>query len=103
MEGSIGGIASSFVVLLIYTSIVRHFYPESAFALLQPLELFVFSLLLSLAAQLGDLTESMLKRYCGVKDSGSFLPGHGGLLDRMDSVLFSVPLAYYLLVIFYPI
>jgi phosphatidate cytidylyltransferase len=103
VEGSIGGIVSSFVVLLIYTSIVRHFYPESAFALLQPLELFVFSLLLSLAAQLGDLTESMLKRYCGVKDSGSFLPGHGGLLDRMDSVLFSVPLAYYLLVIFYPI
>jgi phosphatidate cytidylyltransferase len=100
VEGSIGGIAFSFVTLWVFTSVVRYFYPLSPFAFFNPVELFVINLLLSLAAQLGDLTESMLKRHCGVKDSGSFLPGHGGLLDRMDSHLFTVPLSYYLLSFF---
>lgn len=100
VEGAIGGIVFSFLTLWLYTSIVRGFYPESAFALFRPLELFIINLVLSFAAQLGDLTESMLKRYCNVKDSGHFLPGHGGLLDRLDSHLFTVPLSYYLLMIF---
>jgi len=100
VEGSIGGIATSFLVLFLFTTIVRSAYPESPFALFRPVELFIFNLVLSFAAQLGDLTESMLKRYCEVKDSGYFLPGHGGLLDRLDSHLFTVPLTYYLLTIF---
>ncbi len=94
VEGSIGGMLVSFLALLLYTQLVHKVFPFGF------VELIVVSLLLSVAAQLGDLTESMLKRYCGVKDSGSFLPGHGGLLDRMDSLLFSVPLMYYLLVLF---
>lgn len=51
--------------------------------------------LVGLIAPLGDLAESALKRFCGVKDSGSILPGHGGVLDRFDSILFSVPAVYY--------
>ncbi len=54
-------------------------------------------LLLSLAGQLGDLFESLLKRDAAIKDSGRILPGHGGLLDRADSMLFSIPAFYYLL------
>lgn len=55
------------------------------------------AVLVNIAGQVGDLAESLLKRRVGLKDSGDMLPGHGGILDRVDGVLFSVPVLYWLL------
>jgi phosphatidate cytidylyltransferase len=57
-------------------------------------------MLVSVLAQAGDLTESLLKREMQVKDSGSLLPGHGGVLDRMDSFILTAPIVYYYTVFF---
>jgi phosphatidate cytidylyltransferase len=52
------------------------------------------SAIVNIAAQLGDLVESLIKRGAGVKDSGAILPGHGGMLDRIDAMLFAVPVVW---------
>ena len=58
-------------------------------------ELALLGLAISILATLGDLVESVAKRYTGIKDSGNIIPGHGGIWDRFDSVLFTAPLVYY--------
>jgi len=56
----------------------------------------LIGLVLGVVGQLGDLFESLLKRACQVKDSGNMIPGHGGILDRLDSLLFAFPVIYYI-------
>ena len=58
------------------------------------LEIIILSVLLNIAAQLGDLVESLIKRGAGTKDSGSILPGHGGMFDRIDALLFAAPVLW---------
>jgi phosphatidate cytidylyltransferase len=58
-------------------------------------QIVLLSVVLNIAAQLGDLVESLIKRGAGIKDSGSLLPGHGGMLDRIDALLFAAPVLWY--------
>jgi len=69
---------------------------DGMFGLEQPplTSVILLSVIVNLAAQLGDLVESLVKRGAGVKDSGSILPGHGGMLDRIDALLFAVPVVW---------
>lgn len=85
-EGSIGGIVVAVIVGVIFSLLgaINHGVVATV----------LFSFVLSIAGQMGDLIESALKRFYGVKDSGKILPGHGGILDRFDSLLLVLPMAY---------
>jgi phosphatidate cytidylyltransferase len=94
VEGAAGGMFLSVVIGWFYVRYLLH--PLAQLALL-PLATIVFAVCISAVAQIGDLAESMLKREAGVKDSSGIIPGHGGVLDRFDSLLFVLPVAALLL------
>lgn len=87
IEGLIGGIVTS----LAFAALAHYwFFPELDLKFALPL-----AGIMAIVSVLGDLAESAIKRGAGAKDAANFLPGHGGLLDRLDSLLFNAPLLYY--------
>lgn len=95
-EGSAGGFLLAAVgMTVIYT--IRHYTDTPSLPDWTLARYILVGLVLAAAGQVGDLVESMLKRDAGVKDSGTVLPGHGGVLDRCDGFLFAAPVMYYLL------
>jgi phosphatidate cytidylyltransferase len=93
IEGALGGLLGSVCGTLL-----------AKFTFFQQLTLvdaLVTAIVIGMLGQAGDLFESLLKRSFGVKDSGTIFPGHGGVLDRLDSILFAAPATYYYVVFFY--
>jgi phosphatidate cytidylyltransferase len=93
VEGAIGGVIASMLVAWAYTQFALAPATHLGFTW-RPIGVLFFGALVSVAAQIGDLAESLLKREAGVKDSSTLLPGHGGILDRFDSLLFVLPISY---------
>ena len=84
-EGSIGAVICALILSAIYVAVFAKYFNQSQIFMLG------LTFVLSIIGQMGDLVESAFKRFYGVKDSGKILPGHGGILDRFDSMLFVLP------------
>lgn len=91
VEGAVGGVLGATVAGLVAAGTIAPF--------LSPLQGGLLGAVCGVTGQVGDLVESMLKRDAGVKDTADLLPGHGGILDRFDSLLFNAPVVYYALVL----
>ena len=88
---TIEGFAGGLIAILVSGSLFKHFF----FSQLSWSLVILFLVCISFAGPIGDLFESVIKRTQGVKDSGMLLPGHGGILDRIDSLLFAAPAVYF--------
>lgn len=91
LEGAVGGLLGSVVISYLFVL----YKPDLPLP-----KMLLLGLLLGVAAGVGDLLESAFKRQAGVKDSSKLIPGHGGILDRIDSLLFTAPLVYYFVLLF---
>lgn len=91
VEGAVGGLLSGFLSSLLIGLVFMLIYSESK---INFTALIIIGLVNPLISIMGDLTFSIIKRACGIKDYGSIMPGHGGLLDRFDSIIFSAPFVF---------
>jgi phosphatidate cytidylyltransferase len=94
IEGAVGAVVLCAIVAWVYMRYVLVPYAQLA---LTPVSAALFGIGVSVAVQIGDLVESLMKREVAVKDSSHLVPGHGGVLDRLDGMLFALPVAYWLL------
>ncbi|MGI8548170.1 MAG: phosphatidate cytidylyltransferase [Gemmatimonadaceae bacterium] len=94
VAGAIGGLALTVVIAALYVRFLLHPYAQLGLTVAATV---LFGATISVVAQLGDLAESLIKRDAGFKDSSTIIPGHGGVLDRFDSMLFVMPVAALLL------
>ena len=95
IEGCIGGLLGAIILCLIYAIIVNN-----AFGLnLVYWQIGIIAIVLSIIGQIGDFAASAIKRHFEVKDFSNLFPGHGGMIDRIDSIIFIAPFAYYIFVI----
>jgi len=93
IEGCIGGTIGAVIISLIYTYCINKFVGLN----ISYLYIAIITFLLSILSQTGDLSASSIKRTVEIKDFGNLIPGHGGMLDRIDSIIFISPFAYFLL------
>lgn len=93
IEGCIGGTFGSVIIALIYTLAINKFSGLD----ITYIYIALIGFALSILSQIGDLSASSIKRTVGIKDFGNLIPGHGGMLDRIDSIIFIAPFAYFLL------
>ena len=94
VEGAVGALGLTIVICLLYVRFLMMPYAQLGLTIQGAV---LFAIVISVAAQIGDLAESLLKREAGLKDSSRIIPGHGGILDRFDSLLFVMPIAFLLL------
>ena len=93
IEGCVAGVVGAVVIAIIYTIAINSIMHTNISVLIAS----IIVIILSIIGQTGDLAASSIKRYCGIKDFSEVIPGHGGLLDRIDSVILILPFAYILL------
>ena len=95
IEGCVAGTLGAIICMIIYTVIVNNFLHTNFNYIIVA----IIGLILSIIGQIGDFAASSIKRYTEIKDFSNILPGHGGMLDRIDSVIFIAPFAYFLLML----
>ena len=95
IEGCVGGTIGAVILILIYTVLINHFAGLN----INYIAITIIGLILSLLSQMGDFAASSIKRFNGIKDFSHLIPGHGGMLDRIDSIIFIAPFAYFLVVL----
>lgn len=90
VEGSVAGIIGAVVSYVILAIVSNRFFGMN----INLVFIILMGIVVSITGQFGDLSASLIKRYCGIKDFGTIMPGHGGILDRFDSVLYTAPMVY---------